>query len=194
LTDKEGNKTVYRYSMADAKAEGLVKPGSRWTKRPGNMLRARCISNGVGMLCPEIFAGDDGPTMMHRKSSQRHCLQKQPEPKQDTATVVDVPAEVVTQPAATQATEAQSPDLSAASRAYTVADIQVSEETGRLTVDAMGAIESVYGDALPKLIKWANGIGWLKPGEGISCLKLQRARNIFEKHDEVLKKLENIAL
>ena len=31
-----------------------------WAKTPGNMLRARLVSNAVAMLCPEIFAGGDG--------------------------------------------------------------------------------------------------------------------------------------
>jgi hypothetical protein len=57
---KDGQEPIkYRYSMADAEKEGLLRKGSRWEKRPGNMLRARCITNGVGMLCPEITAGDD---------------------------------------------------------------------------------------------------------------------------------------
>ena len=59
LTPTDGPAVVYSYSMADARAEGLVKEKSRWTKRPGNMLRARCISNAVGMVCPEIYSGDD---------------------------------------------------------------------------------------------------------------------------------------
>ncbi len=59
LKDADGNELIYRYSMADARAEGLVREKSRWVKRPGNMLRARCISNGLGMLTPEIFAGGD---------------------------------------------------------------------------------------------------------------------------------------
>jgi hypothetical protein len=57
--DRDGNELTYRYSIADAKREGIIRVGSRWTKRPGNMLRARVISNALGMLCPEIYAGDD---------------------------------------------------------------------------------------------------------------------------------------
>ncbi len=59
LTPPDGKEVLYRYSMEDAQKEGLLRPGSRWTKRPGNMLRARCISNGIGMVMPEIYAGDD---------------------------------------------------------------------------------------------------------------------------------------
>ena len=54
----QGESIDYKYSMADARREGLIKPGSRWVKIPGNMLRARCETNGIGIVCPEIFFGD----------------------------------------------------------------------------------------------------------------------------------------
>lgn len=54
----EGRETPLAYSMEDATRAGLVKPGSGWTKRPANMLRARLVTNGVRMLCPEIFGGE----------------------------------------------------------------------------------------------------------------------------------------
>lgn len=182
LTDKEQNKTTYRYSMADAKAEGLVRKDSRWTKRPGNMLRARCITNGLGMLCPEIFAGEDE---QEASPPQAEPLlpEKKPEPKPvvQTENVVDVQAEVV-QPAA-PAPEATAP----APRVYTVADLQVSADTGCLTIDAMAAIESVIGEAnMPKLVQWLKKVNWIKADQGLSNLGLDRAKRIFEKPAVVL--------
>lgn len=58
FTDREGNAVEYSYSIADAKQENIYRSGSRWTKRPGNMLRARCVTNALGMLMPEIVAGE----------------------------------------------------------------------------------------------------------------------------------------
>ena len=61
----EGVTVSLSYSMEQATKALLVKPGGGWTKNPANMLRARVISNGLGMVCPEIFAGteeDDAPT------------------------------------------------------------------------------------------------------------------------------------
>ena len=55
----EGNKIVVSFTIAQAKLQGLVREKSNWVKTPANMLRARVASNAVGMLCPEIFAGDD---------------------------------------------------------------------------------------------------------------------------------------
>lgn len=55
----DGQVLTVEYSLADARRQGLLRPNSNWIKSPGNMLRARCASNAVGMLAPEILAGDD---------------------------------------------------------------------------------------------------------------------------------------
>jgi len=46
-----------RFTIADAKAAGLVRPNSPWTKYPRNMLWARAMSNGVNFHCPEVMGG-----------------------------------------------------------------------------------------------------------------------------------------
>ena len=55
----EGATTRYAYTIEDAKRAQLLKPNSGWDKNPQNMLRSRVLSNGLGMIAPEIFAGDD---------------------------------------------------------------------------------------------------------------------------------------
>jgi hypothetical protein len=55
----EGQTITRSFSIEQAKAQGLVKPGSGWAKVPGNMLRARVLTNGIGMLCPEIVTGEE---------------------------------------------------------------------------------------------------------------------------------------
>jgi hypothetical protein len=61
----EGQTTTTKFSLEDAKRQGLIHQDpakfarSNWSKTPGNMMRARCISNGVAMLAPEILAGGD---------------------------------------------------------------------------------------------------------------------------------------
>lgn len=55
----EGQTLVSKFTTDDALRQGLVKKGGGWEKTPGNMLRARAITNGVAMLTPEIFCGDD---------------------------------------------------------------------------------------------------------------------------------------
>ena len=57
LTEPNGTKTVVSYSIEDAKQAKIFREGSGWTKNPANMLRARCSSNGVRMLMPELVHG-----------------------------------------------------------------------------------------------------------------------------------------
>jgi hypothetical protein len=53
-----GQEKTARYTLEDATKAGLVKAGSGWLTRPANMLRARVSTNGVRMLCPEVFGGE----------------------------------------------------------------------------------------------------------------------------------------
>lgn len=51
------NEMDVRYTIEDAKREGLIKPGSRWEKAPGDMLRARVSTKAIRMVCSEVLAG-----------------------------------------------------------------------------------------------------------------------------------------
>jgi hypothetical protein len=65
-----GNTIVTRFTIDDAKRMGLVRDKSNWIKSPANMLRARCASNGVAMLCPGIYAGDDDTEAPQRRAAE----------------------------------------------------------------------------------------------------------------------------
>jgi hypothetical protein len=53
----EGEDTTIWYKMAEADKAKRNKPGSGYDKDPGAQLRARLLSRGIRMLCPEINAG-----------------------------------------------------------------------------------------------------------------------------------------
>lgn len=53
----DGQTIVSRYTIEDAKQAKLIKTGGNWEKSPRTMLRARCCSEGVRMLAPEISGG-----------------------------------------------------------------------------------------------------------------------------------------
>jgi len=55
--DFEGNKIKGSFSMDDAQRAGLVRKGSAWDKTPAAMLRARCISETLRAIAPEIVQG-----------------------------------------------------------------------------------------------------------------------------------------
>ena len=46
-----------KYTIDMAKRAGLCKPKSGWEKNPGEMLRARCQTKAIRMLCPNVLAG-----------------------------------------------------------------------------------------------------------------------------------------
>lgn len=183
LTDKENNEVKYRYSMADAKAEGLVKPGSRWTKRPGNMLRARCISNGLGMLCPEIFAGEDEPEEVSDRT-EKHLLTKEPaatpKPEEKPAKVVEANV-VVLPPESTQQPAEPKPEPDkplVTTKPFEISDARIDATTGRLTVDTMAALEAVIGEPnMPAALTWLKGRKWIE--NSLSELNLERTKNIL---------------
>lgn len=54
----DGAKYTIGYTLDDATRAGAsFKPGSNWSKRPGEMLRARLISKAIRMLMPQVIAG-----------------------------------------------------------------------------------------------------------------------------------------
>jgi hypothetical protein len=182
----EGVKSEHRFTIEQARRQGLVKPNGNWEKTPGNMLRSRLLSNAIGMLCPEIYAGEDDSDS---DAPEAKPLLQQTAPVISTEPTATAKAEVQKPkpdaPIDIPATVAQS-EAQPETRRYTVADIAISPETGRLTVDAMAALESVIGAAnMPKLIAWLQNRKWIT--EGLSTLSMDRAKRLFEKPADVLK-------
>lgn len=83
------------YTIEEAAKAGLTKVGSGYDKNPANMLRARLISNALGMLAPEIFAGEYGDEqaapMPEMRLAPEPTAQTEPKPAQvvEVATVVE---------------------------------------------------------------------------------------------------------
>lgn len=57
----QGTTTTVSYSIEDANRAKLTTSNDNWTKRPGEMLRARATTRGLRMACPEIAAGIYSP-------------------------------------------------------------------------------------------------------------------------------------
>ena len=58
----EGQTQNISYTANDAKLAGMLPAkGGGWAKFPAEMLRARCISKSVRMLCPEVVTGTYTP-------------------------------------------------------------------------------------------------------------------------------------
>ena len=95
----EGQKTDASYSIEDAKRAGLVRSGSAWDKTPAAMLRARCISETLRAIAPEIVQGVYVPEELDVTN-----VAPKPQPKQEAQVKMNKPlqpiidAEIVQQP------------------------------------------------------------------------------------------------
>jgi hypothetical protein len=205
LTDRDGKTITYTYSMEDAKAEGLIRPGSRWTKGPGNMLRARCISNGLGMICPEVYAGDDEPT-----PAKEIKLEPTPPPAEPKKAMV---LEVVTSPAEDAKVEAAmglAPDPKPIAAPVTATSTPIPAPTAEpkpfaagpaystpkgnaLPNDMMDKVVIAIGDQLDGALAWMVKNGWLVKGQGLEALTEPRAKRIINQRDSFLRAIGGAA-
>jgi hypothetical protein len=188
LTDKEGSVIKYRYSMADAKAEGLVKDRSRWVKRPGNMLRARCISNGLGMLCPEIFAGEDDepvsesdtkPLLPKKEAAtvESQAATAAPAKPEQASNVINVEATVVPQASAPDEKKTEE-------KPFTIDMVAVDTATGRLNAASEAALIKLFGEHVDAAFTWLKAKNWIN--EKISDINVDRAKRILSKPAEFM--------
>lgn len=188
----EGQTIKSRFTMDDAKrANASFKPGSAWVKTPGNMLRARAISNGVAMLCPEVVAGSEEEVehtatpaaqldLTPRNAPSAPVLDKSVEP--DVAKAIDIPVTVSrTEP------PQDTPALAAAGLAPTEpATPPVTPKTesavsnGLVTPATAAALETLIGEHFEKAMAWFVKEKWLAEGESILRLTEARALRILK--------------
>jgi hypothetical protein len=88
----EDVQTPASFSMEDAKRAGLVRSGSAWDKTPAAMLRARCISETLRAIAPEIVQGVYVPEELDVTNVEPKPV-SQPKVNKPTQPVID--AEVV---------------------------------------------------------------------------------------------------
>jgi hypothetical protein len=204
----DGSVIVSSFTIEQARAAGLVRPKSGWEKNPANMLRARCISNGVAMLAPEIFAGDVEDEDSPAPRAAEPLLTERPvvsvaEPatvaREPVAAVVD--AEIVketqavdsSKPATSAETTAQpasspSPAASSYAPAAEVKPFQAEAKGDRLTAETQQAIIAAVGESnMDALIKWLVKQGWLTAEQNLSNLSVPRANKILTNPAGVLR-------
>lgn len=179
--DKDGNEITYEYSLADAEQEKLIRPGSRWEKRPGNMLRARVISNALGMLMPELYAGDDldtpsstdvpimnlGKTAPEPTSEPEPQASPKPEVKQAKVEEVKTVTHQVSEAPAKEPDRGPAPD--------TADDVSM----GNLPDDLVTKLQAALDGCAPKAHAFFLQEGWLQKGQDWSFLTETRAKRIL---------------
>jgi hypothetical protein len=210
----EGETLTVKFTIDDAKKQGLVKSDSAWVKTPGNMMRARCITNAIGMLCPEIVAGvvdgdDETPSVEPKPILQATPAPTPAQPKK----VQVVEAEIVQpktetaspEPAPTFVPEA-APVQAATSEIFVVktegipGDAQFRE---RLTAETVNKLIEVLGSHSDAAMKWMVARNWLakqkvktEAGESetvdLRLLSPNRAQLILNKPQDFINKVNTV--
>lgn len=195
----EGETITSRYTIDDAKKAGLVKDGGNWVKTPANMLRARAVSNGVGMIAPEIFAGEDdgaeeGPTAeLKLKSANPEAaaeIAKEPAqtPKPEKkAKVIDIQAEPVQEKQ--QVEVKQEPVIVQAESTQAPAQVEPAQTSNgpQLSDEMVAKVEAaITPEHAPKALKWMLKSGWLKAGMSLHDLPEVRAVRILKNRDSFI--------
>jgi hypothetical protein len=165
---------LYRYSVADAKQEGTYKEGSRWTKRPGNMLRARVTTNALGIICPQIFSGmneDDGEGI----AAPELKLPAQPEK------IVNVEVLPSAQPEPPIESEKELADAGLAPEVFKAAAVD-----GILTSETIVALQTVLGDKVAEATKYLASHKWFADGN-MGTMTVGRAQRILDNPKGFLK-------
>jgi hypothetical protein len=168
----EGQTITLGYTIDQAKKAGLVKPSSGWDKNTANMLRARVISNGLGMLCPEIFAGNDGE--QQEVSAPTISLTTTVEPVAESSSAQSrTPA----QPVVVEAEVIQQPSSPAP---LPVTPAVESTPAAELPEEMVVQLEQAIGEHAVAAHKWMLKEGWLKHGQSMANLSPTRAQRVIK--------------
>jgi hypothetical protein len=171
----EGQTVTSRFTIDEARNMGLVRDKSNWVKSPANMLRARAISNGVAMLCPEIFAGDDSEAEDRNVAPLLSPKEPKAESKAEVKADKVVDVETVEKPA----------DEKPADKKFGAADVRLSADGKRLSDETVAALGDVIGSNFTAAMDWLKLKGWVTTG--LHEISVERARKIFDKPESFIK-------
>lgn len=185
----EDQSIIQKFTIEDAKKQGIVREKSAWVKTPGNMLRARVLSNAIAMLCPEIIAGIGGQAEDEPDQPQAEAKPLFPEKPATPSNVIDIEAEKVAEPKKkknpdpVQPTPAPEPQANAQTEPQKAEFIPaVDVATGRLDTETVIKLQELIGDEnADAAIKWLEEKKWIKPAGSLLDLSLERARKILNK-------------
>lgn len=182
----EGDTTRVSFTLEEAKAQGLVKSGSAWTKTPAEMLRARCITRAVTMLAPEILIGGSAaedivepasnPLAAAIADAPKAELPKDPKPAKKAAKK-ELPVDPT--PAVDElAAEKKAEELEAEQLAST--------EQIKALMEICAVIEK-EADA------WLLGKGWISESGNLKSLTAENAAKIIKAPEKFTRAVKNSA-
>tara|TARA_S200002703_G_scaffold132699_2_gene120597 strand:+ start:2759 stop:3721 length:963 start_codon:yes stop_codon:yes gene_type:complete len=191
------------FSMQDARNAGLIRAGSAWEKMPWKMLRARVVSDAIGMLAPEIYFGDDMdshgadlPPEATLFGQQAPITNPEPEHNEKTNKPTIIDADVIEQPDTTDQSKTQEttgldqrPTPATNSEPTEDAEPDPEKQPTRksaLSDDVLRNIEQVVRDDRDKALAYLRSIKWLGQGEEFESLSPAHATQIINHADAFL--------
>lgn len=205
----EGNKITVSMDMARATAAGWVKKDSAWVKQPGEMLRARCITKGVGIVCPEIFVDTSDleaqqqqpePKTLFENAKSEHQRNAQPSPNPTTETADDagphdaaIDAEVIEDTpggpsnvgAPNDPVDDRGPEP--APRGQDDGEPEAEAYSGKLPEATYGELMIAIAGEERRALIYIKTLGWIKPDQGFGDLDWNKARAIIDRTEAFLK-------
>lgn len=186
----EGQTIRFSFSIEQARKQGLVKPNSAWEKTPGNMLRARLLSNAIGMLCPEIYAGaiDDAADY----STPESTLNIEPiKPGTVEVLVETVPTPMVFAEAGPHSIVEAKAEAAAGLAPVTEEKNGIAPTpqpvSEAIPSELAGKVEEAIGEHAVAAINWMLKEKWLTPGQNIGHLTPIRANRIINQRDSFIR-------
>lgn len=210
----EDTKIIVSYAMAQAEKAQLTKADSGWIKRPGNMLRARVISNALGMIAPEIFAGaeDDESQPVPERSINLAAATA----TVDAAKPIEVQAEKIPADNGTGSTVIHyptapfepvkksepptidmTPSLAVNAPSHTPtpepATATRSPQETAASSTLLGQVEQIIGAAGDDAMAWFVREKWLQPGQSPLELPEARLKRIVTQKESFLRSIKGVA-
>jgi hypothetical protein len=199
----EGETVTARFTIDDAKRQGLIDKNPNWKIRPGNMLRARCHTTGIGMLRPALVLGIEDESPESGEVTPRPLLppKKSDEPKPARVEAVTTVADPnLERPSTTESQSAELPvqapavAVSGAMPASAVANAKpvVSNWThprdkNKVSIEGAAALgEMIPFDKQELALRWLESKGWIIIKGSLLDLSPDRAKKIYSNIDRFL--------
>jgi len=190
----KGEKTTVEWSMEDARRAELVRKGSAWEKMPWKMLRARAISEGVGMLAPEVYCGDidDGDPAPPAQREIKLSSAPEHEPTQKVTVETEAPPAAKEKPSVVDAEVVNETPAPVNKNPEPVNKVQKGttkptpepepnppDNMGDLKPDLIDQVEKAIGADAQVCVDELRRLGWIQPGQNISHLREDQARKLI---------------
>lgn len=193
----KGKSHRIRFSVSQAREQKLPvdKENGVWRKNTAKMLRARVLTTGIDLFCPDIVLGIPDEELGADQTAPKLNISAEP-PK---------PTKVEASPAPTP-TPAPTKETTKAEAKPTVIDAEVlppkpapaptpvpapqpttTAATGELPADLLAQVEAVIGDKGLDALRWLREQGKIKPDQGLAHIRPALAQNIIAKPDAFLR-------